>query len=93
MKKLGFVALVLLIGLGACEYDSLTKIELQPAEEAVSYSNDISPLFDASCKMCHSGGQDPKLTPADSHNSLVSGGYLDLDVPLESKLMTSAPPA
>ena len=53
----------------------------------VSYSTDLSPLFDSNCSSCHApGGHHPYLTPDVSYNALVNGGYVNTVVPKESIL-------
>ncbi len=50
----------------------------------VSYSGDVQTIFDASCVMCHSGGQSPDLRPDWSYDELIDGGYVDTDFPCSS---------
>ena len=58
----------------------------------VSYSADVQPIFDQSCVMCHSGGQDPDLSPGWSYDELIEGTaqdgtpLVDTDFPCSSGL-------
>jgi hypothetical protein len=55
----------------------------------MSYSKDITPMFDKSCAIpgCHvSGGKAPDLTAAISYKSLSAGGYLKAGDPDNSTL-------
>jgi hypothetical protein len=75
----------------ACEYEW---IEPEDAEipDVISYSNNIQPIFNRSCNTsgCHtSGGPDPDLSPDNSYNALLSGGYVDVNNPEGSSLYTS----
>jgi hypothetical protein len=53
----------------------------------VSYSAELSPLFDNQCSSCHkAGGHHPYLTPDVSYNELVNGGFVNTLVPKQSIL-------
>jgi len=55
----------------------------------VSYSQELSPLFNSSCALsgCHlAGGHHPYLNSEISYNELVNGGYVNTTVPKESIL-------
>jgi hypothetical protein len=55
----------------------------------VSYSAELSPLFNTSCALagCHApGGHHPYLSSDVSYNELVNGGYVNTLVPKESIL-------
>ena len=90
MRKLGFIALLLLAGLGACEYEhlELPKVDLSLVEDNVSFSEKVAPIFDEmSCTGCHSGGTDPNLKATEAWDALVGGGFVDSDNPEESILV------
>lgn len=87
MRKIGFVALMLLAGLGACEYDTLTPKEIELPEE-ISFATDLAPVFEANCAGCHGGGIAPNFKANESYGALTGGGYLDTNNPEESKLIT-----
>lgn len=56
--------------------------------EVLSFSGLIQPIFeDQSCTSCHNGSQDPDLRESSSHASLVSGNYVNVDSPDDSRLM------
>ena len=64
-------------GYTSCTYETLPTPEI-PAE--VSFSDDIMPVFDASCNGagCHNqGGIPPDLTQDVAWANLVFGGYVD----------------
>ena len=86
MRKFGFVALLLLLGLGACEYETLTPKEIELPEN-ISWATDLAPVFDANCGTCHSGALEPNLKAAQSHASITGGGFVDINNPEESKLV------
>ncbi len=69
---------------GSCEKVVYPPIELP---DTVSYSLDIQPIWDNKCVTCHNGGLDPDLRPENSYVSLISGGYINIIEPEESKLM------
>jgi mono/diheme cytochrome c family protein len=52
--------------------------------ENVSYKGDVQPIFDKNCATCHTGGQQPDLSPDWSYDELTQGGYVNTDDPLES---------
>ena len=87
MRRLMILTGSMIVILAAC-----TQYEI-PAPECpedlptnVSYSADVQPIFDASCVMCHSGGQSPDLRPDWSYDELIDGGYVDTDFPCSSEL-------
>lgn len=76
--------------LQSCFYDNPP--ELVPFDCAdVSYSTHIQPIWDSKCATsgCHNGTREPNLLSAGSWNNLVGGGYIDLNVPTESRLYKS----
>jgi hypothetical protein len=57
--------------------------------QAVNYSADLMPLFNASCALsgCHlSGGHHPYLNSAVSYNEIINGGFVNTLVPKQSIL-------
>ena len=87
MKKVGFIALLLLAGLWACEYESIVPIVVE-VPDGVKYSEQVAPIFDeAGCTGCHAGGISPNFTPSESWDALVNGGYVDTETPENSKVM------
>jgi hypothetical protein len=73
-----------------CYYDEvLPEPVVVDVNEEVRFSQDIIPIFKASCNFssCHNtGDQSPDLTPANAHNSLINGGYINTETPKESEL-------
>lgn len=65
-----------------------------PAE--VSFSDDLIPFFETSCTNtsgCHDTGDiPPDLTEEFGYNSLMTGGYINTDIPEESLLYTKIAP-
>lgn len=67
----------LLITVGACQTE--VPIPAPPTGDIVSFSQDIQPIFDASCVVCHSAGGFAdlegialRLTASESFNGLVN---------------------
>lgn len=78
MKKrllgLLMVTSTLLMLLTACEYDFITPTPpapTPPADDTISYSQDIQPIFDAKCISCHAGSIPPNLKSGQSYSQLV----------------------
>jgi hypothetical protein len=78
MKKrllgLLMVAGTLMMLLTACEYDFITPTPpapTPPADDTISYSQDIQPFFNSNCISCHKGSIPPDLTAAKSYAQLV----------------------
>lgn len=87
MKKLGFIALMLLAGLWACEYETIQPVYVEPPD-FVEFAVDIAPIFvDAGCASCHAGSTDPDLRADKSWDALVNGGYVDTANPGDSELI------
>ena len=75
----------------ACEYEWIEPDETG-IPDVISYSSNIQPIFDRGCNTsgCHaSGGPDPDLSPDNSYNVLLSGGYVVVNNPEGSPLFTS----
>lgn len=84
--------LTLIIGLLSC-YKDIIKPDLPKDPNAppqqVSFSNELKPLFNASCTNvgCHvSGGHHPYLTADVSYQQIVNGGFVNTSLPKESIL-------
>jgi hypothetical protein len=93
IKLIRFLLLALLSAtfLQACEYEWIEP-EDTGIPDVISYSRDIQPVFDRSCNAsgCHtSGGPSPNLSPDNSYNALLSGGFVDVNNPEGSSLYTS----
>lgn len=56
----------------SCYYDEMPAEKVSPLPDAVSYLNDIQPIWDASCTACHKpGATAPDLTAANSYLALT----------------------
>ena len=88
MKKIGFIALLFMAGLWACEYETIVPIVPDLPDEEVKYAEQVAPIFvEAGCTGCHAGGISPNLLADKSWDSLVNGGIVDTENPADSKLM------
>jgi hypothetical protein len=92
MKKrllgLLMVAGTLMMLLTACEYDFITPTPpapTPPADDTISYSQDIQPIFNSNCISCHKGSIPPDLTAAKSYAQLVPT-YVTAKDPATSEL-------
>jgi len=88
-KRFGILAgLVMVLILGACEYETIVPKQVVLPDEPVKFSTQIAPMFDeAGCTACHAGATNPDLRPDKAYESLVNGGYLNIAVPDDSKLI------
>ena len=81
---------VILIVLQSCFNDATLVIDNSPAiTKAVSFSNDIIPLFAKNCSIsgCHnSGGVTPDLTSTKAYSSLTVGNFINTANPKQSLL-------
>jgi len=80
MRKLCSVLLMtgLSLGMYSCYYDqeqAVTPLPEIPADQPISFVNDIEPLFSSpgrDCTACHNGSvQNPDLREGNSYNALV----------------------
>jgi len=89
MKKTGFFAFLLLLGMWACEYETIVPKVVELPDEPVSFATQVAPIFvNANCISCHGAGMSPDLRADKSYNSLVAGGFVDTENPSESKVVT-----
>ena len=76
MKKYFQFILLLVVSLGmnSCYYDAYEEelIEIDDELEAISYQNDIIPLW-SQCVGCHKGDEPPDLRDNVSYNDLING--------------------
>ena len=88
--KLKILSLVILLAglITGCYYDVVKPADPNAPAQQVSYSGDLQPIWDASCAKsgCHDGAHDPLLTPAESYNALMAGGFVNTAIPNESIL-------
>ena len=81
MKKLSFLAVILLAGMWSCQWETIVPEEII-IDGSVSYATDIAPVFDTKCTGCHGGGISPNLMADKSWSELTSKGLVvpgDLD--------------
>lgn len=81
-------AMILMFGFSGCYYDSAFE-ETIPIDSQISFQNDIIPIFNANCSVtgCHvSGGVSPDLSSNNAFNSLISGEFINTNVPMNSEL-------
>jgi hypothetical protein len=93
MQKSKFVNLLTILAtllcFVSCEYDTVEFDEVViPPDQEVSFSNDIVPIFTSNCTQCHDGGVDPDLRASNAYNSLVNGGYINIENPSNSEIYT-----
>lgn len=69
------VLLIPIFSLSGCYYDEF--IEDTTSDEAISFTNDIQPIFTSSCNTCHPALV-PSLdfTPGNSYNSITNDSYI-----------------
>ena len=86
------LSILVLVTLSGCYKDViLPDVAVDPdgPPQAVSFSTDLAPLFDASCTDvgCHvSGAHKPYLTLDVSYQQIVNGGYVNTEIPKQSTL-------
>jgi len=86
MKKIGFFALLLLLGMWACEYETIVPGEIN-IDGPVSFSEDIAPVLDQQCSGCHSGATSPDLRLEKSWSELNTNNLVNTGSPADSKLV------
>ena len=81
---------VLLVVSQSCEDATTLVIDNSPSvTKAVSFANDLVPLFNTNCAMagCHNaGGKQPELTTEKAYSALTIGNYLNVGAPKESEV-------
>ena len=90
-RILSFMTIVLsmLITWQSCEWEKMDPVDVSDLPETVSYSTHIQPIFTEDCTKCHNGTTPPNLLPDDSYIELTGGGYINTDMPENSKLYRS----
>jgi hypothetical protein len=79
--------LLMFFGSG-CYYDEVIPDPSIYSGEEISFSEDLIPIFDASCNSasCHAAGAiPPDLTAANAYNAIIDGGYVNFTSPEESE--------
>ena len=87
------IMFTLTIGLSGC-YKDIIKPELASGPDdlppqQVSFQYDLAPIFNASCAVtgCHvSGSHTPYLATPGSYSQIITGNYVNLVNPKESKI-------
>jgi hypothetical protein len=85
-----FLLILIAILYTSCSYDQHLPEEEPVVTDTVFFADDILPIFNASCNTagCHSTGNVvPDLAPGNAYNSLINGGYIDVDTPDNSELL------
>ena len=95
MKALKIILSIFIIGLifGGCSYNWILEEEVvdpsDPDAPDVSFSAEITPIFEAKCTTCHyTGNQMPDLTSANAYSSLNSSRYVNTSDPASSLIYT-----
>lgn len=92
--RLLFLSGTLLTLLTACEYDYIVPTPpapVPPANDTISYTQDIQPFFNAKCISCHAGKYAPLLTSGQSYSALVPA-YVVAKSPETSDLYIACKP-
>jgi len=83
------IALLALVMVGGCYYDSVIFPGGGPVEGDVYFSQHVIPILEKDCSIsgCHiSGGQKPDLSNANAYSSLTTGNYINVASPEDSEL-------
>jgi hypothetical protein len=86
--RLLFLSGMLITLLTSCEYDYYTpvpKAPAPPANDTISFSEDIQPFFNTKCISCHGGSYAPNLTSGQSFAQIVPA-YINAGNPETSQL-------
>lgn len=90
LLRLLFLSGTLLTLLTACEYDynvPTPPTPPPPANDTISYSQDIQPFFNSKCISCHGGAIAPNLLSGQSYSVLVPA-HVVAGEPASSSLYT-----
>lgn len=88
--KLLFLSGSLLFLLTACEYDYIVPtppVAPPPADDTISFAQDVQPFFNAKCVSCHAGSVAPNLISGQSYSACVPA-YVTAGNPETSELYT-----
>lgn len=69
--------------IGSCQWVTIEPIANQQTGDTISFSTEIQSIFSAKCITCHSS-RNPVLTEGNAYNSLVNGGFVDIQNPSSS---------
>ena len=87
--RLLFLSGTLLILLTACEYDFIAPalpIPPPPADDTISYAQDIQPFFNNKCISCHAGAVAPNLMAGQSFAAVSVPKFVVAKSPETSEL-------
>ena len=90
--------IVLAVIMSSCTYNWIIEEEVidpgDPDAPEISFSAEITPIFDSKCTGCHKpGGQTPDLTAANAYSSLTgSDRYVKTSAPETSLIYTKPSP-
>lgn len=86
MRRLILIAVCMFVlFMSGCEKYIIKKPDIPTG---ISFSEDLQPIFNTKCVRCHSGPNDPDLSPEESYEALIDGGYVNTDDPESSELYT-----
>jgi hypothetical protein len=71
---------------GACQWITIEPVETDKPEGPVSFSQQIQPIFTQKCIACHAS-RNPVLTEGNAYNSLMNGGYVNVQDPPASRII------
>ncbi len=82
MKRIFFFFKLLAVTflISACTYNIIEPSTPNVPIVDISFSTDLQPIFNANCVACHTS-QKPVLVEGQSYNSLIDGGYVDVNDP------------
>lgn len=93
-KSSFFVVLLASLFFASCQYDFVAKPAPPDPGDTLSFSAEIIPIFTKGCIGCHGeGAETPDLSANNAYNSLQTGGYINTEVPEDSKIYTYPAPA
>ena len=94
LLRLLFLSGILVTLLSACEYDYIIPTPPPPviANDTISYSQDIQPVFTLKCIACHAGSLKPDLTTGKSYSALMSDNFVVAGSPNTSVLYNKCKP-
>lgn len=91
-----YICLVILLGFAfnSCYKDTIlpeAAVDPDGPAQFVSFKTDLAPMLSSNCAKsgCHvSGGHKPYLNPDISYLQIVNGGFVNTNVPKDSRLYT-----
>jgi hypothetical protein len=93
--KFAIVICASLALLTSCEYDIVVPVKhsTPPADDTISFAQDVVPVFSARCIGCHAtGATPPDLSVANAFTDLTTNGYVVAKEPESSSLYTACAP-